>query len=63
MGAKTIILIGGILVVFVGAADLLLGNTSNTVLPDFIGNNLTQQTDLVLIGLGGLTIWVSVATL
>lgn len=35
-----------------GGADLLFGNTGHAVLPDAIGNNLSQQTDAVLIALG-----------
>jgi hypothetical protein len=35
-----------------GGADLLFGNTGHAVLPDVIGNNLSQQSDAVLIALG-----------
>jgi hypothetical protein len=42
--------IAGVLLVGVGGADLLLGNTS-TPLP-IVGDYLTQQLDLVLIAAG-----------
>ena len=40
-----------------GAIDLLEGNTDKTILPDFIGNVLTQQIDLAPIGVGVL-LWM-----
>lgn len=42
----------GLGLIAVGGVDLLFGNTNQPVLPDFIANNLTQQTDAVLIGAG-----------
>lgn len=36
----------------VGGLDLLFGNTNNQVLPDAVGNVLTQQIDLLLIAVG-----------
>lgn len=42
--------------ILVGALDLLLGNTNHPLLPAFIGNELTQQRDIGLIGIGTLLI-------
>jgi len=42
----------GIGLIAVGGIDLLFGNTNQPVLPSFLANNLTQQTDAVLIGAG-----------
>ena len=42
----------GIGLIAVGGIDLLFGNTNQPVLPAFIANNLTQQTDAILIGAG-----------
>jgi uncharacterized membrane protein len=36
----------------VGGVDLLFGNTNHQILPDAIGNVLTQQVDLLLIAVG-----------
>jgi hypothetical protein len=54
MKIKNVVTILGIVLIGIGAADLLLGNTDHTVLPDAIGDHLTQQSDLVLIGAGAL---------
>jgi hypothetical protein len=35
-----------------GGADLMLGNTDKQILPAFVANELSQQADAVLIGLG-----------
>jgi len=37
-------------VMAVAAIDLMFGNTGKSPLPDVVTNNLTQQTDLVLLG-------------
>lgn len=42
----------------VGSADLLFGNTNTKILPDALTNVLTQQLDLVLIGVGGILLFV-----
>lgn len=42
----------GILLVGIAGVDLLFGNTNQPVLPDFLGNVLTQQWDIVLIAAG-----------
>jgi|307.fasta_scaffold11322_5 hypothetical protein len=39
----------------IGAVDLLWGNTGQSPLPDAVSNQLTQQTDLFLIAIGGGT--------
>jgi hypothetical protein len=39
--------------------DLLLGNTSKNPLPDFIANQLTQQTDALLIAGGAAALLLS----
>lgn len=41
----------------VGGVDLLFGNTNQPLLPDFIANKLTQQTDAFLIGTGILLLF------
>jgi hypothetical protein len=41
----------------VGAIDLLVGNTDKQVLPDVLANQLTQQVDIVLVGLGLFILW------
>lgn len=38
-------------IIGIAGLDLLFGNTQ-PVLPDWLGNRLTQQWDLILIGLG-----------
>jgi hypothetical protein len=42
----------GLSILSIGALDLALGDTDKQVLPSFIGNVLTQQIDIVLIGIG-----------
>jgi len=42
----------------VGSIDLLEGNTNMQILPSALGNVLTQQIDLVLIGIGVL-LWIT----
>lgn len=56
---KIALLIGGFLLVGIGAADLLLGNTDHPVLPAPLANNLTQQTDIVALGIGGGALWLA----
>jgi hypothetical protein len=46
---KVGVVVGGALIIAVAVADLGWGNTSSPVLPGFIGNGLTQNTDLFLI--------------
>lgn len=41
-----------LLLLGVGGVDLLFGNTNTPVLPESIGNHLTQQIDLLLIAVG-----------
>jgi hypothetical protein len=43
----------------IGSLDLLFGNTNTTVLPTAVTNVLTQQIDLILIGLGFFLLWYS----
>lgn len=59
MKTSDVVKILSILVIAVGAADLMLGNTEHAVLPDFLGNHLDQQSDVVLIGVGALAWWMS----
>lgn len=40
-----------------GVVDLGWGNTSNPVLPSFIGDYLSQQVDVVLIVAGGVILF------
>jgi hypothetical protein len=56
MNVRTVFHVLGWTSIAVGSADLLLGNTPNGVLPDFIANQLTQQGDIVLIGLGVIAV-------
>jgi len=41
-------------VIGIAGLDLVFGNTNKPVLPDFLGNVLTQGVDAVLIGLAVL---------
>lgn len=41
-----------LLLLGVGGLDLLFGNTNTQILPDAVGNVLTQQIDLLLIAVG-----------
>jgi len=42
------------LVIAVAGLDLLFGNTNQPLLPSFLGNVLTQNIDVVLIGIAVL---------
>lgn len=55
MQPKKIIAFG---LIAVGGLDLLFGNTNHPILPDFLANNLTQQVDAALIGVGVLLLFV-----
>ena len=54
---KSAMIIGGFLLIAVGLADLALGNTNHPVLPAAIGDNLTQQSDLAVLAVGGGALW------
>lgn len=45
---KIALLVLGFVAVGVAVADLATGNNEHQLLPEFIGGNLTQQTDLLL---------------
>jgi hypothetical protein len=49
MNAKVAAVVVGGLVISVAVADLLLGNTPQAILPDAVGNLLTQNVDIFLI--------------
>jgi hypothetical protein len=57
---KTGVVIAGGAVIAVAVADLGWGNTASPVLPGFIGNMLTQNTDIFLILLAIVAIFVTV---
>jgi hypothetical protein len=57
---KTSAVVVGSLVIAVAVADLGWGNTTNPVLPAFLGNNLTQNLDLFLILLAVTGIFITV---
>lgn len=57
---KHIIFGVSVLMIGVALADLAYGQTSNPILPDFIGNELDQEKDLALVGLGGAGLWYSI---
>jgi len=54
--------IGGLLVA-VGIADLTLGNTNSPILPSALTNNLTQQTDVAALVIGGGVLWLAATQL
>jgi hypothetical protein len=60
---KTALIIGGALIAGIGIADLLLGNTNNPILPAALTNNLTQQSDVAAIVVGGGALWFGLAQL
>jgi hypothetical protein len=49
----------GFLALLVAAIDLVLGNTENNVLPDYIANKLTQQKDLAIAAAGAGALWLA----
>ena len=57
MKMKTLWTIAAVALIGIGSLDLLFGNTNKPLLPNFIANHLTQQSDLVLIAGGGLLWW------
>lgn len=54
---KSALLIGGFLLVGIGLADLMLGNTDHPILPAALGNVMTQQTDVAALAVGGGALW------
>lgn len=60
MNAKTAIVVVGGLVILVGVADLMLGNTNQAILPDAVGNLLSQNVDIFLILASAAAIYLSV---
>lgn len=54
---KTAVLVVGFVLAGVALADVLTGNTDHHILPAVIGDQLDQQTDLVLGGAGALALW------
>jgi hypothetical protein len=54
---RTALLITGFVLVGIGAADMALGNTTKSILPAAIGNNLTQQDDIALTIVGAGILW------
>lgn len=53
------VVVGGV-VIAVAVADLGWGNTTSPVLPGFIGDMLTQNTDIFLILLAVMAIFLTV---
>jgi hypothetical protein len=57
---KAGVIVAGSVTIAIAVADLGWGNTTNPVLPAFIGNALTQNTDLFLILLAVTAIFLTV---
>lgn len=57
---KTGAVVAGGVVIAVAVADLGWGNTASPVLPGFVGNMLTQNTDIFLILLAITAIFLTV---
>ena len=49
----------GFAALIIAAIDLLAGNTGKSILPDFLGNALTQQRDLVLAAVGAGSLYLA----
>jgi hypothetical protein len=49
---KTALIVLGIIAVGIAVADLAAGNSNHPILPEFVGNHLDQQTDLLVGGAG-----------
>jgi hypothetical protein len=60
---KTGLVIGGFLVLGIGLADLLFGNTDHPILPAFVGDNLSQQGDVAAVVTGGAALWYGLTKL
>lgn len=56
---KTGLYIFGFVLIGIGMADLLLGNTDHPILPAFVGNQLTQQSDVAALTVGGGVLWLA----
>jgi len=50
---KTALVIGGFLLIGIALADLAAGNSDHPILPAFVGNQLSQQGDLLALAVGG----------
>ena len=49
MNTKTVLMVLGGIVAAVGIADLLLGNTTQSILPTALSDKLTQQSDVAAV--------------